>query len=262
LALIAAAWLIGPVVGDGLNAGSTGVRFAQVDGRRVAYRVTGRDRPVLVLISGLGDGMNSFNRVAADLATNATVIVYDRAGYGRSDAATSARDAAAVDRELAGVLEASRISGPYLVAGHSSGGLYAEYFAAHHPDKVSGLILAESRPADFGARCRAARLGMCSPPSALVRFLPRGARDEVAALDRSTEEILASDPSTAPVLVLSRPAVSHAPTFDALWSEAQDDLARRYGARHLRAPSGGHYIHVDQREWFIAQLKAFMADKP
>ena len=59
-------------------------RTARVDGQAVAYRVLGAGRPVLVLISGLGEGMASFDDVAGDLAHSATVIAYDRAGYGGS----------------------------------------------------------------------------------------------------------------------------------------------------------------------------------
>ena len=258
--LLAAAWVAYAVLGAGCsNAEPPDVRTAQVGGSRVAYRVLGHDRPVLVLISGLGDGMVSFQGVATDLARSATVIVYDRAGYGSSDAASTPRDATAADRELSGVLKASGVPGPYVVAGHSLGGLYAEYFAAHHPDEVAGLILEESRPADFSQRCQAAKLAMCVPPPALVRFLPKGARAEAVAMGKTEAEVGVTRQATMPALVLSRPIANDAKPFDALWSKAQDDLATRYAARHLTAPAGGHYIHRDQREWFVAQVKTFLA---
>lgn len=59
-------------------------RFATIEGRRVAYRVIGAGRPALVMISGLGEGMASFEAAAPALATKATLILYDRAGYGAS----------------------------------------------------------------------------------------------------------------------------------------------------------------------------------
>lgn len=259
LTLLAAAWLSCAALGAGRSgAEPMDVRTAQVSGSRVSYRVLGHGRPALVLVSGLGDGMASFKTVAPDLARNTTVIVYDRAGYGGSDAATTPRNAAAVDRELSGLLKASGVPGPYVVAGHSLGGLYAEYFAAHHPDEVVGLILEESRPADFTQRCLAEKLVMCSPPPALVRFLPKGAQAEAAALDETTSEVGVKHRADMPVLVLSRPIPKGAKAFDALWSKAQDDLAVRYAARHLTAPAGGHYIHRDQRAWFIAQVSEFL----
>lgn len=257
---LAATWLICAVLGmGGSHAEPIDVRTAQVDGSKVAYRVLGHGRPVLVLISGLGDGMASFKDVAPDLARRATVIVYDRAGYGRSDPATAPRDAAAVDRELAGMLKATGVPGPYVLAGHSSGGLYAEYFAAHHPDDVAGLILEDARPADFSQRCRAARLAMCAPPPALVRFMSKGAQAEAAALDETAALVAAAPPAAVPVLVLSRPIARDAKAFDALWGKTQEDLAARLAARHLTAPAGGHYIHHDQGAWFNAEVSAFVA---
>lgn len=254
---LAAALLLGAGAG---HAESGDSRTAQVEGRKVAYQVLGHDRPALVLISGLGDGMTSFKAVAPDLAKSATVILYDRAGYGDSGPADGPRDAAAVDGELLGVLQASGVPGPYVIAGHSLGGLYAEYFAAHHPDLTAALILEESRPADFTRRCEAARIGLCAPPPALARLMPKAAQAEIAALDATTAEVADLTPArTLPVLVLSRFLPRNARPFDALWAQAQDDLAARYGAQHLTAPAGGHYVHKDQRDWFVAQAAAFLA---
>ena len=235
-------------------------RTAQVDGNRVAYRVLGQGRPVLVLISGLGDGMASFKDVARELAKGATVIVYDRAGYGGSEPPSTPRDAAAADRELSGLLKASGVAGPYVLLGHSLGGLYAEYFAAHHPREVAGLILEESRPADFTVRCAAAKLAMCTPPPSLARFLPKGGQAEAAALVQTESQVSVAPVASKRVLVISRPIPAGAKGFDALWSQVQDDLAARYAARHLTPPSGGHYVHRDQREWFLTQVNAFLAD--
>ena len=90
LSTIATIGLIWAVLGVGLgNAEPADGQAVQVDGKRVAYRVFGHERPVLVMICGLGEGMASFNGVASDLAENATVIVYDHAGRRASDEATT-----------------------------------------------------------------------------------------------------------------------------------------------------------------------------
>lgn len=240
------------------------VRTVQADGHAVAYRVLGSGRPVLVLISGLGDGMASFKDVAPDLARSATVILYDRAGYGASGPVAGPRDALAADRELLALLQASGVPGPYVIAGHSLGGLYAEAFAARHPDLVAGLILEESRPAGFTRRCEAAAAGPCAYPAALARLLPKGGQAELAALPEAVVQVEAAGPvRDRPVLVISRPAPAKAKPFDRVWSEAQADLAARYaGARHVAAPAGGHNVHRDQRAWFTAEVAAFLAAVP
>ncbi len=235
---------------------------AMVDGQRVAYRMFGTGAPVVVMITGLGDGLNSFQDVAPEIAKAATVIIYDRAGYGASSAAAGPRDAQAADRELSGLLAQIGVRGPYVLVGHSVGGLFAEYHAAMHPDDVAGLILEDSRPADFTRRCEAADVDMCVAPASLVRFMPNGAQAEFTSLSLTIEQVEATAPLRGkPVLVLSRSVRPNASAFDRIWSAAQDDLALRYpGSRHLVASRAGHYVHQDQAQWFAASVVAFLGD--
>ncbi|MBL8558167.1 MAG: alpha/beta hydrolase [Hyphomonadaceae bacterium] len=236
--------------------------MAIVDGHRVAYQVLGNGKPVVVMISGLGDGMSSFRDVAAEIAEVATVIIYDRAGYGASDAVTGPRDAQAAERELSGLLAQIGVSGPYVLVGHSVGGLFAEYYAAMYPSDVAGLILEDSRPADITRRCEAAGVGMCTAPALAVRFMPNGARGEFAALSQTIAQVEAA--GSAPgrdVLVLSRSVEPNAAAFNRIWSVAQNDLALRYpGSRHLVASRSGHYVHQDQAAWFVSSVVAFLGD--
>lgn len=236
------------------------LRFAHVEEHRIAYRVLGAGEPVVVMISGLGDGLATFDDAAAELAKSATVIVYDRAGYGGSDAVEGARDARAAERELSALLEQSGVSGPYVLLGHSVGGLYAEYYASQHPDEIAALILEDSRPGDFRRACEVAGVTMCAAPAAMAWTMPAGARAELAALVATEAQVEAISPlSGKPVLVLSRPAPAGANAFDAAWAISQSALAARYpGAHHLTAPTGGHYIHEDEAAWFVASIQAFL----
>lgn len=233
---------------------------AGVDGHRIAYRVLGSGSPAIVMITGLGDSMASFEEAASELAATTTVILYDRAGYGGSDATPSPRDAVAAERELSAVLEQSGVGGPYVLVGHSLGGLYAEYFAAQHPDHVAGVVLEESRPADFTRRCERAGISACTLPASMAWTLPAGGRAELAALAMTVSEVESIRTTHGkPMLILSRPTPTNPSAFDALWSAAQRDLAARYpGARHVVAERGGHYIHVDQRTWFVESVRAFI----
>lgn len=238
------------------------LRFADVDGHRIAYQMLGAGEPTIVMISGLGDGMATFHDIAPELAVTATVVLYDRAGYGDSDGTTGARDAEAAERELSAVLQQSGASGPYVLVGHSLGGLYAEYFAAQHPDEILGVVLEESRPADFTRRCEDAGISSCTPPASMAWTLPEGGRAELAALPMTVSEIERIRTAHGkPVLVLSRPLSENSSAFDMLWSTAQRDLTARYpGARQLVATGGGHYIHRDQRAWFVESVRAFIND--
>lgn len=227
---------------------------------RVAYRVLGAGKPVIVMISGLGDGMATFNSVASDLAESATVIIYDRAGYGASEAVSGPKDAVAAEVELSRLLSQSGIAGPYVLVGHSLGGLFAEYYAAKHPERISALILEDSRPAHYADACEAAGLSVCTPTPAMVVSAPAGARAEVEGMAAAVAHIEATRPFIEkPVLILSRPMAPAATPTDALWAKEQKDLAARYpGSQHLVAPGGGHYIHLTQRAWFVSVVQGFL----
>jgi hypothetical protein len=67
--------------------------------------------------------------------------------------------------------------------------------------------------------------------------------------------------SGRPVLVLSKPLGAKPGRFDQLWTSEQAVLAARYpGSQHFAAPGGGHFVHKDERDWFVASVREFMAE--
>ncbi len=228
----------------------------------IAYRVVGSGKPVIVMITGLGDDMSSFQAVAADLSRDATVVLFDRPGHGGSKSVPGVRDAKAIDRELSDMLTQAHVKGPYILVGHSLGGQFAEYYAASHPDQVAGLILEESRPTGFTRFCQDSGVKMCVPPAMLMNFMPAGAKAENADAAATEAEIDALPPlSGKPVLVLSRKVGAKASRFDVVWGQGQEKLAARYpGAVHRIADTEDHYLHKAQAAWFVTTVRAFAAD--
>ena len=82
------------------------------------------------------------------VATTTRVCVYDRAGKGWSDPADTPRDGVAIATDLHTLLERANVPGPYVLAGHSSGGVYVQVFAEQYPDEVAGMVLLDSQPPD------------------------------------------------------------------------------------------------------------------
>lgn len=104
-------------------------------------RVFGSDEPILVLVHGVGVGSEAFGRLAHRLAQSATVVVVDRAGYGRStDLAPAWTIADHVD-DLVGVVAA--LPTPPLVVGVSGGATIALAMALTAPDGARGFIVHE-----------------------------------------------------------------------------------------------------------------------
>jgi pimeloyl-ACP methyl ester carboxylesterase len=118
-----------------------GTRLVDVGGHRLSIRCTGSGGPTVVLEPGLGESASTMARwIGPDVARTTTVCAYDRAGHGRSDAAPDA-DAA---RDLHVLLERAHIPGPYVLAGHSLGGMFVLSYAHRYPSQVGGVVLLDS----------------------------------------------------------------------------------------------------------------------
>jgi pimeloyl-ACP methyl ester carboxylesterase len=114
------------------------------DHRQMNFRCLGHGSPTVLLEAGFGAGSNAWGAVAPRIAGVTQVCAYDRAGYGFSDAGPMPRDGAGIARDLDAGLKAAHIAGPYVVVGHSSGGLYARLFAARRIRDIVGLVFVDS----------------------------------------------------------------------------------------------------------------------
>ena len=119
-------------------------QLIDVGGHRLHLSCTGSGTPTVVLEPG-GGGMSSIlGWIAPAVARDTRVCVYDRAGRGWSEPADTAQDGAQIATDLHTLLQRGQVPGPYVLAGHSFGGLYVLTFAARYPDEVAGMVLVDS----------------------------------------------------------------------------------------------------------------------
>jgi pimeloyl-ACP methyl ester carboxylesterase len=120
-----------------------GSRLIDVGGHRLNIRCTGTGGPTVVLEPGLGESASAMARwIAPDVARTTTVCAYDRAGHGRSDPAPATPADAA--RDLHVLLERAHVPKPYVLAGHSLGGMFALSYTYRYPEHVAGVTLLDS----------------------------------------------------------------------------------------------------------------------
>jgi pimeloyl-ACP methyl ester carboxylesterase len=119
-------------------------QLIDVGGHRLHLNCTGSGTPTVVLEPGLGEASSAMAWIAPAVARDTRVCVYDRAGRGWSEAAEGPQDAAQTATDLHTLLERANVPGPYVLAGHSFGGLYILTFAANYPDQVAGMVLLDS----------------------------------------------------------------------------------------------------------------------
>ena len=114
---------------------------------RLHLECTGSRGPTVVLEPGGGGSAASMGLIAPAVARDSRVCVYDRAGRGWSDFAASPPDGVQIATDLHTLLNRAHVPGPYVLAGHSFGGLYVRTYAAKYPDEVAGLVLVDSTAA-------------------------------------------------------------------------------------------------------------------
>jgi pimeloyl-ACP methyl ester carboxylesterase len=115
-----------------------------VNGHQMHMVCMGEGSPVVVLESGATAESLWWHWVQQQLARHTQVCAYDRAGLGWSEVANGSRDPLTIADNLYGLLQEAGVAGPYVMAGHSFGAVWARIFAAQFPQEVSGIVLVDS----------------------------------------------------------------------------------------------------------------------
>ena len=115
-----------------------------VGGHSLHINCVGRGSPAVVLDAGSGGFSAHWVRVQRAGSGTTRVCSYDRAGMGWSEMGPEPRDAKQISNELHALLEGAGIEGPYVLVGHSYGGLYARIYAARYSEEVAGVALVDS----------------------------------------------------------------------------------------------------------------------
>ncbi len=120
-------------------------QLVEVGGHHLHIRCVGQGTPTVILEAASGGMSANWVRVQQEVAKTARACAYDRAGLGWSEPGPEPRDARQISSELHTLIgEVSTDEGPYILVGHSYGGLYARMYADRYPDEVVGLVLVDS----------------------------------------------------------------------------------------------------------------------
>lgn len=120
--------------------------------RRFNLHLMGEGGPTVILAAGFLGGPLDWGRVQPFVARFARTVTYDNAGLGFSDPGPRPRTTDAIVDDLRAALAAAGIAPPYVLAGHSAGGLRMRRFAERWPDEVAGLVMIDSVLADWERR--------------------------------------------------------------------------------------------------------------
>jgi pimeloyl-ACP methyl ester carboxylesterase len=185
-------------------------QMVDVGGYSLHINCLGQGSPTVVLDGGLGEWSAQWVRVQQEVSGTTRVCAYDRAGMGWSEMGPEPRDAKQISSELHALLDVGDIEGPYVLVGHSFGGLYMQTYAARYPEEVAGVALVDSSQPDqfsyqqvtrdsyeprkqiFDVASLAARLGIVRLLSKFAPAspeLPQQQRAQIDALSPSTRQV-------------------------------------------------------------------------
>jgi pimeloyl-ACP methyl ester carboxylesterase len=272
-------------VGPAPAAAQTG-RTVDVNGHRLYYELSGSGTPTVVIDVGVGESFASWGPVIADLAKSASVLVYDRAGYGRSGPGPLPRDAKAETADLKVLLQRAGVKGPYVLVGHSLGGLNMQAFAHSYPDGVTALVLLDPPPrgwlageafpalkdmflrvtGDMTKSADAAERSADENERRSATFLRTVASEHQSMFGTTARDVLAitSFGDLSLVVIASEvpnPAFGpEAAAYQTYWIEENRKLSRLSTAgEFVLATKSSHQIHRDNPGLVIAAIKKILA---
>jgi pimeloyl-ACP methyl ester carboxylesterase len=265
-------------------------RRVAIRGRRKLYlECRGSGSPTVVLEAGTGDRADVWSTapsgpgraVLPAVARFTRVCAYDRPGtykspdeLSRSDPVAMPRSARDIVLDLRALLRAPPVPDPYVLAGHSFGGMVARLYATTHPRRIAGLVSIDAQNEGFAAAYKefltpeqylAAVLNP-SPPPGLESYPDV----EVLDLPVSAAQMRQAQADT-PLRRMPLVVISHSRTLpnpfgfppdwpiealEQAFQDSQDELAGLVpGARHVIAASSGHYIQLDQPKLVTREIR-------
>lgn len=275
------------------GAGGHWVGLVDVGGRSLYFECQGAGSPMVILEAGFRTRADVWTEdliqpdaprtmVFPGVAEFTRVCAYDRPGTAtvsdgellpsRSDPAPMPRTARKAVADLHALLEAASIPGPFVLVGHSFGGLFARLYAATYPDDVAGLVLVDAFSEDLEDEMTAEQWAAYDEifqpvPPPLAGYDDLEFTELDASVDQVREAAVAAPLGATPLIVLSRGQAMAMPAdlpgglsgemLEQAWQNAQAELATLLpDARHVIATESEHYIQLEQPELVIDTVRA------
>ena len=266
--------------------------MVELGSHRLHIHCTGEGSPSVIFESGLGGTSLDWSRVQPPVSEFTRTCSYDRAGYGWSEPGPRPRHAVRLAAELDRLLLYARVPPPYVLVGHSFGGLAIRIFAARREQAVAGLVLVDAvHERQFqhmkaaGVRTPTAPTGrrfVIVNPGIVPEGLPESVKplaQRLAAMPKAVRALygelqwmrasarqVGSIPRVpdAPVIVLSRgprsgDACMETVRLDEAWLDLQHHLAASMNNGVLQiVDDSGHHIHLDRPEQIVAAIRALV----
>lgn len=238
----------------------------RIGGLNLEYVVAGNNAPNIVLINGAGGPIEGWHRVFSGLAALGRVIAYNRPGIGGSSKPDEAQTGERMLADLRALLQAVGLSPPYVLVGHSLGGLIANLYARKHPEELAGVVLLEATaPEDVEVMTRYETRLQRMLLRLVAAVFGTNPLSETAQAPRTVEQISAA-PSFPPlplvVLTGGKPALTWLTPAPALSARAAHQVGLATlspNGRQVIATKSGHFPQFSEPLLVIDSVRAVIA---
>lgn len=232
---------------------------------------TGSGRYTVIFESGFGTGLNAWRKVAPEVAKTARAVSYSRAGHGKSEARPEPRSIEQNTNELEQLIAARKLAPPFILVGHSYGGLLARSFAARHPGQVAGLVLVDPSDERFNPALRKLDAERAAADErAFAAIVPAKFQPELKLLQPVLDSgvlPLAGKVPDVPTVVLTALRQAEKPEFFletpqalALKRDLHAEFARQFSAgTQVVTTRSGHNIQLEEPELVIEAIHKVIA---
>lgn len=238
-----------------------------IGGYRLYMRCVGQGTTTVIFEAGLGEDLSTWDQVLPQAARFSQACAYDRANVAPSDKRPAAIRVSApqIAVELQQLLVNAHLPGPYVLVGHSLGGLFMQMFACHYPHEVAGMVLVDSTHPQQAMRLAAA-LGPAFSSEASQGFPVEGiSYDDILAMQAQVDAVRGHFPQV-PLIVLMRSRFTSsahwtATQYKQAWMNLQADLSKRSSRGKLVvAQNSGHFIQSDRPDLVIASIREIVQE--
>jgi pimeloyl-ACP methyl ester carboxylesterase len=236
---------------------------SEVSSKNIAYFFRPGAGPAVVFQSGLGDEKAVSARVIEQMPEPAAVFAYDRPGYGESTYTSEARDPSTIARELHELARKVGLTPPYVLVGHSLGGLYQYCYARLFSEEVAGLVLLDpTHPNHWAQMKKDAGFQAAIVKGLRVTLFSRAMRQEFDDQASCIESLDASQPLAVPTRLLFSDQFQLAEKggFKNLIRELREQWLTLFSNAEASEVSGsGHYIQKEAPGEVVSTIQRVIA---
>ena len=227
-----------------------------IGGIELYYEILGKQQggPTLVFDSGYGVTLDNWNPIKDEISSFSKMFIYDRAGIGKSDIDDRPRHSRQSVENLRILLVKAGIQPPYVLVGHSFGGLNIRLFASTYPEEVAGVVLLDSTHEDQN-KILPSLFSKEVQEAYYNQFILEGSLNEV---EESLEQVRTSKSfGSIPLIVVTGGLQPfHTEESMAAWMRFQRELANlSTNKQHIIVEDAGHAIHMDQPQVVIDVIR-------